>query len=401
MRILHSALDLGREPTVTRPPALHAVPVGPIVRTLCRLLVVAGVSLASARLAAVHWHEATAAHHEVTASSVQQDQPVMPVAVAAAVLLLAAIHPLVRSLAVAPDAGLRLRAGINGLTWGVLVMLAVQFTGEAFAPFPGGHDVVALVLGTAMAVATARTHRHSIGHETYRTFNLMAMLLAAGSIASMSLTPTGEWWSHNFSTLGTSDDVAAACFNAAVVLSGGGIAVMSASLTRSLVLPRFGVRRGGLIAMRALVVAIGVGLMGVGLVPIDGDTVLHDAFASSAGAAFGALVIGARWFGRRMPRTLVVVSDVFLVVLLAAWAAYALLSVVNLTVFEVVAFSLVFVWLITLLVTTSPAGEGESAPVEASRATTVSRGRLVAASARSFALSAPTRGIPALAGRSP
>lgn len=399
MRILYSALDLGREPTVTRPPAFHAVPVGPIVRTLCRMLVVAGVSLAAVRLAAVHRSE-SAQHHDPAGAEGPQ-QLVLLAALVAVALVLAAILPLIRSLAAAPDAGMWLRAGINGLAWGVLVMLAVQFTGEAFAPFPGGHDAVGLVLGSAMAIATARTHRHSIGHDTYRTFNLMAMVLAAGSITSMSLTPTGEWWSHNFSTLGTSDDVAAACFNAAVVLSGGGIAVMSASLTRSLMLPRFGVRRGGLVAMRALVVAIGIGLIGVGLVPIDGDTVLHDAFASGAGVAFGALVIGTRWFGRRMPRTLVVVSDAFLVVLVAAWAAYAQLSIVNLTVFEVVAFSLVFVWLITLLVTTHHAGATESARTEASTPAPVSRTRLVAASARSFALSAPTRGIPALAGRSP
>ena len=43
----------------------------------------------------------------------------------------------------------------------------------------------------------------------------------------MSITPTGEWWTHNFSTLGTSDDIAAACFNVAMVVSGAGMAAMS------------------------------------------------------------------------------------------------------------------------------------------------------------------------------
>jgi hypothetical protein len=86
-------------------------------------------------------------------------------------------------------------------------------------------------------------------------------------------------------------------------------------------------------------------------------------FASSAGASFGALVVGVRWFARRMPRTLVIVSDVFLAFLAAAWVAYALLSIVNLTLFEVVAFTLVFVWLITLVVTTHRTGE--SAPATA------------------------------------
>jgi len=336
------------------------------VRTACRLLILAAVTISCVQLFAVHLHDPLEHGH---AGAGESGWLIPLVALAAAVVaLVIAVVPIVGPVLGTRDAGTRLRVGLNGLLWGVIVMLAVQFTGAAFAAVPGGHELVGLVLGSAMAVVTSHTHRRSIGNDTYRTFNLMAMLLAAGSLASMSLTPTGRWWTHNFSTLGTSDDIAAMCFNGAMVLSGGGIALMSGALTRALTASRFAVRRRGLVAMRVLISLIGVSLMGVGFVPIDGATGLHDTFASTAGASFGALVVGARWFARRMPRTLVVVSDVFLAFLATAWVAYALLSIVNLTLFEVAAFTLVFVWLITLVVTTHRAGESAPASAAAPRA---------------------------------
>ena len=55
-----------------------------------------------------------------------------------------------------------------------------------------------------------------------------------------------------------------------------------------------------------------------------------------------------------MPGRLVVTSWVALATELAVWIAYDRLGLASLTVFEVVAFALVFVWLIALVVTTHP-----------------------------------------------
>lgn len=251
-----------------------------------------------------------------------------------------------------PGLGRDVRARANGLTWGATAVLGVHFTGEAFDLFPGGHAVVAMVLGAVLGFGMFRLHRHAIDHEAYRTFNLVAMLLAAGSLASMSITPTGEWWTHNFSTLGTSDDVAAACFNVAIVVSGAGMAAMSAGLTRAVAEPRFGVRRGGLATMRALIVLIGVSLMGVGLVPIDGATDLHNLAACAAAASFAVLCLGVQVWARRLPRSLVIGSYASIAIEVIAMIAYDGIGVFNLTVFEVVAFTLVFAWLIALVAIT-------------------------------------------------
>ncbi|WP_307041868.1 hypothetical protein [Agromyces ramosus] len=252
-----------------------------------------------------------------------------------------------------PDFGTSGRALSNALAWATIGVLAVHFTAAAFELLPGGHRAVAAIIGGSLGVGTYHLHRHAIEHDAYRTFNLVAMLLASGSLASMSITPTGEWWTRNFSTLGTSDDIAAACFNIAIIVSGAGMALLSGGLTRALVSDAYRVRRGRLVTMRALIVLIGLGLAGVGMVPIDGDTVLHNVFAASAAGAFAFLCLSMVIWAARMPRALVAFSYGALGLELFALFAYDVLGLFNLTVFEIIAFTLVFAWLIALVATTA------------------------------------------------
>lgn len=282
-----------------------------------------------------------------------------------------------------PGLGPNARARANGMAWAALAVLTVHFTGEAFDVVPGGDEMVAIVLGALLGLGTCRLHRHAMEHDAYRTFNLVAMLLAAGCIASMSLTPTGAWWTHNFSTLGTSDDIAAACFNVAIVVAGAGIAAMSAALTRAVTEPRFGVRRGGLTAMRVLIAVIGTSLMGVGLVPIDGATDLHNLAASGAALSFAVLCLGVQLWAKRMPRALIAASYAAIVIEVAAVIAYDGIGLFNLTVFEIVAFTLVFAWLIALVAVTHAHHEAPDAAARRHGAPRVSERSRRAARVRS------------------
>ncbi|MCM3657703.1 hypothetical protein M3147_10615 [Agromyces mediolanus] len=257
----------------------------------------------------------------------------------------------------------RARAIANGMVWAGIALLAVHFAAPAFEWMPGGHKAAGVLLGTVLGAGTARLHHQAISHEAYRTFNLVSMLLAAGSLGAMSITPTGEWWTLNFSTLGTSDDLAAASFNVGIVIAGLGMAVLGPALTRALGEARFAVRRGGLGAARALIAVIGASLAGVGLVPIDTDTLLHNVFACAAAAGFAGLAGCVRLFAKRMPRTLVVLSYAFLALEIAAMFAYQVIGLFNLTVFEIVAFTLVFAWLIALVATTHAHPQAEPSDV--------------------------------------
>ena len=256
-----------------------------------------------------------------------------------------------RMVRASPEAG----ALANASVWATIAALAVGAAAEAFTPLPGGHLTACALFAGTLGAVTGAVHRRAHHQSAYRSFNMVAMLLAAGCLASMSLTSTGEWWVRNFSTLGTSGDFAAACFNVALILSGGAMAAMAGRLTSGLARAEYAARRGAVATARVLVAVIGLALAGVGVVPINADEVLHNVFASAAGAAFFLLASLMPWLVRRMPRRLVVTSWVSLAIEVGTWIVYDRLGLASLTVFEVVAFALVFVWLIALVVTTHPA----------------------------------------------
>jgi hypothetical membrane protein len=246
------------------------------------------------------------------------------------------------------------RAAANASVWAVIATLAVAAAADAFTPLPGGAVVAAALIAGLLGAVTGAVHRRAHGQAAYRSFNMVAMLLAAGCLASMSMTTTGAWWALNFSTLGTSDDLAAVFFNLGLILSGLAMAAMAGRLASGIQRPEHDPRRAAVPVVRALIAVIGISLAGVGVVPIDTDEVLHNVFACAAGAAFALLASLTPVLVRRMPRTLVITSRASLALEVSAFVIYDRLELVSLTVFEIVAFALVFVWLITLVVTTHP-----------------------------------------------
>lgn len=242
------------------------------------------------------------------------------------------------------------RAVLAAGSWFAAAALGVHFSAAAFNPVPGGQWVVAAVLGGGLALAVFCLHRVAVHDHAYRTFNLAALTLAAGAIASMSLTGTGSWWALNFSTLGTTDDVAAFSFNAGAVLSGLAMVLLARALTSGLASPRFGASAGGIRVLRVCVVLLGLCLAGVGLVPIDTATGVHDAFALGAAVCFAVPALSLRLLVPAAPRRLVVLSVGFVVVEAGAMVLYDGLHQFSLTVFEIVAFSLIFIWLIAITV---------------------------------------------------
>lgn len=246
------------------------------------------------------------------------------------------------------------RAAANAAAWAVIATLGVSAAADAFTPLPGGAVAAAALIAGALGSVTGAVHRRAHGQAAYRSFNMVAMLLAAGCLASMSMTTTGAWWVLNFSTLGTSDDLAAVFFNLALILSGLAMAAMSGPLASGIERREYDARRGAVVTARVLIAVIGLSLAGVGLVPIDTDELLHNVFACAAAAAFALLASLTPVLVRRMPRTLVFTSRASLALEVSAFVIYDRLGLVSLTVFEIVAFALVFVWLITLVVTTHP-----------------------------------------------
>ncbi|MBM7503213.1 hypothetical protein ACFPER_07010 [Agromyces aurantiacus] len=381
-----------------------AIGPAPIVRhaaLLAAMIAIASavaVAVASELVHLVHLSHGAGHSHGADGLHLVFDPLCVLVAVLVAALLLAALAVASAPAGRRPGARCRivwaspgLGAIANAAVWSTIAALAVGAAAEAFEPLPGGHLTACALFAGTLGAVTGTVHRRAHHQSAYRSFNMVAMLLAAGCLASMSLTSTGEWWARNFSTLGTSGDFAAACFNLALILSGGAMAAMAGRLASGLARSEYAARRGAVPMVRVLIAVIGLSLAGVGIVPINADEVLHNVFASAAGASFFLLASLTPWVVRRMPRRLVATSWAALLAEVGAWIVYDRLGLASLTVFEVVAFALVFVWLIALVVTTHPTMTHEAAGRRPP-----SRPATVPVSA--FALGGPRSGmVPALA----
>ncbi len=86
--------------------------------------------------------------------------------------------------------------------------------------------------------------------------------------------------------------------------------------------------------------------------PIDGATDLHNLAALGAAASFAVLCLGIQLWARRLPRSLVFGSYASIAIEAIAMVGYDGIGAFNLTVFEIVAFTLVFAWLIALVAIT-------------------------------------------------
>ncbi|GGI44908.1 hypothetical protein BCL57_000697 [Agromyces flavus] len=385
------AVAVGRAPIVR-----HAA----LVTAMLAIAAAVAVAVSVELIHAVHVvHESDPAHHRNEGVHLVFDPLCIAAAVGVAVLLLAALA--VASVPPGRRPGSRQRSAwadpgrgalANASVWATMGALAVGAAAEAFAPLPGGHVTACALIAGSLGAVTGTVHRRAHHQPAYRSFNMVAMLLAAGCLASMSLTSTGEWWVRNFSTLGTSGDFAAACFNLALILSGGAMAAMAGRLAGGLARPEYGARRGAVATVRVLVAVIGLSLAGVGLVPINTEELIHNVFASAAGASFFLLASLTPWLVRRMPRRLVATSWFSLATEVGVWVIYDRLGLASLTVFEVVAFALVFVWLIALVVTTHPAMLHEPA-ARSSRTRAMVR-------TSSFAVGGPTGGMVSALARS-
>lgn len=254
-------------------------------------------------------------------------------------------------------------AFFNGLLWAVLAAAIVFGARGAFVEVPVPPVVLALVAGVALGVGTMHLHRAAHEHDAYRTFNLVAMLLACGSLASIAFTSDTAWYADGFSQLGTAGGWSAIPFNAAVTGAGVGVILLSGSFTRILRTATFRARRGGVATLRVLIALIGVSLMGVGAFPVDAVPVAHNLAACSAALAFAAAAVMIRFLVPGLPRSMVALSGAFLAAEVVAGVLYQGMGILSLTIFEVVAFTLVFAWLIALVATTAGVASPAIVPV--------------------------------------
>lgn len=248
-------------------------------------------------------------------------------------------------------AALAIAHGIIALLGWIAIADIVErsFVGAEVFAFSG-----AVLAGAAMA-CTAYIVALSAANMSPAALSVVLMLfLVVGAFASMLSASDEQWWKLHLSSLGVTDDVSALTFNVTLIIAGVIVTTVAHFGTASIPAHSPRAARGRRI-VRLELTAMGVLLAGVGLFPVDRFLALHNLCATGMVVVFVAMVIGLR---RTVPGT----AQVFLtlgyvfVACIVVLAVFFVTGYYNLTAVELVAFLIIFTWLLLFLRNT----EGET-----------------------------------------
>jgi Protein of unknown function (DUF998) len=205
----------------------------------------------------------------------------------------------------------------------------------------------AILAGVAMAVSAYVVFLSAVGLTPMRVSLILAVFLVVGTLASTLSAADPHWWQKNLSTLGISDDVSALAFNVTLIVAGVLVTIVAHYATATITATTASEKRGRSI-VRVGLMLMGILLACVGLLPVDEHLGLHNTSATGMAVIFVGLVIGLRWFVPGISRVFVILGYVDVAVIVVV-VAFFIVGYYNLTAVEIVAFLLIFSWIILFL----------------------------------------------------
>ncbi|MEL4318392.1 DUF998 domain-containing protein [Leifsonia sp. YIM 134122] len=229
------------------------------------------------------------------------------------------------------------------------------------AGFEGAHlyaASAAVLAGVTMAISAYAAFLSAVNLTPMLLSLVLAVFLVVGALASMLSASDPLWWQKNLSTLGISDDISALAFNVTLIIAGVMVTTISHYATLGLPTTTHAELRGRNLVRLALIL-MGILLACVGIFPVDENLQIHNLSATGMAIIYVVTVLSLRALVRSMPRVFLLLGYVFVGVIVVL-ASFFVTGYYNLTAVELVAFVLIFAWVIVFLRST-----GSMAPVAA------------------------------------
>ena len=205
----------------------------------------------------------------------------------------------------------------------------------------------AAIAGAIMAITAYAAFLSAVNLTPMLLSLVLAVFLAVGTLASMLSASDPLWWQENLSTLGINDDISSLAFNLTLIIAG--VMVTTIAHYATAWLPTSTPREvRGRTLVRAALILMGILLACVGLLPVDDYFTLHGMSASGMALIYVVMVIALRALVPSMPRVFILLGYVFVGVIVML-AAFYITGYYNLTAVELVAFILIFSWLVLFL----------------------------------------------------
>jgi hypothetical protein len=173
---------------------------------------------------------------------------------------------------------------------------------------------------------------------------LLGSFLGAGGVAATLTADDPGWWQSNFSALGVTTETSASAFNFTVITAGVVLTTLGDYVADDLdQWP--GVTRRINRSVRVLLIAIGLALIGLGIIPVDQSRLVHDIFAVSAIVGFGGLILATPFLLRDLPRPFLVSTAALGALIIGIVSLWKPFRVYNFTAVELLSVLVIFAWL--------------------------------------------------------
>lgn len=208
--------------------------------------------------------------------------------------------------------------------------------------------LTALMAGFACYVA----YLSAVQMSAVRIAGILAAFLLSGTFISMLTAGDPHWWYYHFSSLGANGGVSAYAFNATLIIAGL-VVVALARLIASDLAKLHGEQTRANQARRAtfqvLLSGIGIAFALVGAFVYDTFPLIHNTAAGGMAVLFLAIVLLLPWLMPQFQKAYFLASYLLLGALCVSVWLFAVVGYFNLTVFELVAAAIIFVWLVVFV----------------------------------------------------
>lgn len=176
--------------------------------------------------------------------------------------------------------------------------------------------------------------------------NLLTIMIIGGMLFSMLTNSDRNWWKHNFSFLGTTQNSTNLQFNITLIFSGLLMIALVDYIFVNLQKKYPGWRPQ---VIRWLLYAEAACIAAIGLFPNNPQFhILHDRISMWLVYFMLILIASIRWMLPEATRQFLIVSYTVGVVMGAEYIIFKLFNYLSLTAFELIEFGLAFVWLLLL-----------------------------------------------------
>lgn len=223
--------------------------------------------------------------------------------------------------------------------------------GQAFQTLELDPAAGSVCVGVAAAVASYLASSSAMAMRTSHLSVLIAIYLTMGAMSSALNASDPVWWQVHFSSLGAAGDFSGITFNFTLVLTGLVLTTLADYLTHDLSLwaERRQISERRVEIIRFGFVLLGIMLALVGLIPVNVNFTAHNSVAYGMVAVFAALLVAIPLLFRELSAAFNLASIFIAALLIINVVLHLIVGYLNVTAFEMIGVSVMFVWLVLLI----------------------------------------------------